>query len=211
MRMSVLADHNLPFALAIGLMLVLLVLQLIGVGDGEFDADAGGEAELDPTSGGALDAITTLLGLGRVPLFVWLVVFLALFSGLGLGIQALAASLTSGPLDGLLAAVLAGGAALPATAVLVRPLGRILPQDETTAVGRDALVGRRAQITHGRAAKGSAARAQVIDHHGQTHHVMVEPHDAGVQLLEGDALLLVRREGETFYGVPLGERRLEPV
>ena len=40
---------------------------------------------------------------------------------------------------------------------------------------------------------------------------MVEPHEAGSEIHEGDEVLLVRRENETFYGVPLQERRLAPM
>ena len=40
---------------------------------------------------------------------------------------------------------------------------------------------------------------------------MVEPHEGGSEMLEGDEVLLVRREGEAFYGVPLQERRLAPL
>jgi hypothetical protein len=51
----------------------------------------------------------------------------------------------------------------------------------------------------------------VQDHFGHAHYVMVEPHEAGSEMLEGDELLLVRRESETFYGVALQERRLAPL
>ena len=40
---------------------------------------------------------------------------------------------------------------------------------------------------------------------------MVEPHESGSEMLEGDEVLLVRREGETFYCIALQERRLAPV
>ena len=43
------------------------------------------------------------------------------------------------------------------------------------------------------------------------HNVMVEPHEASDEILEGDEVLLVRREGEVFYGVPLAERKLAPI
>ena len=35
----------------------------------------------------------------------------------------------------------------------------------------------------------------------QAHFVMVEPHDASSEFKAGDTVLLVRREGQTFYGV----------
>ncbi len=213
--MNLLAESNLPFTIALAVMGLLFLLQIIGIGDFDFDADVeiDGDMDLDAATGsaGVLGAITTLLGLGRVPLFVWLMVFLLLFALLGLSIQALASDLTGSPLYNLLAAVFAGGAALPVTSVLVRPLSRLLPQDETSAVGLDSLVGRRAKITTGRAAAGSPARARVRDRHGHAHYVMVEPHEAGSEMHEGNDLLLVRREGQTFFGVSLSERKLAPV
>ena len=142
---------------------------------------------------------------------IWLVLFLFLFAALGVSIQSLAESLTGSPLDPWLAAAITLVAALPVTGVVVRPLARIMPQDETTAVETDALVGRRAVITIGRAAAGNPARARVLDRHGMAHHVMVEPHEQGSEMLEGDEMLLVRREGETFFGVALAERKLGPI
>lgn len=215
--MSLLADYNLPFAIAFGVMLLLSLMQFIGLGDlFDLDADLDIDADLDASpdfSGSAsiMGGITTLLGLGRVPFLIWLVTFLFLFASIGVGIQLLAGELLGVPLDALLAAAITFGATLPVTATLVRPLGRILPQDETSAVRIDSLVGRRATITTGTARQGYPARAKVHDRHGQTHHVMVEPHEAASEIHEGDEVLLVRREGQTFYGVPLAERKLAPL
>jgi hypothetical protein len=196
--------HNLPFAAALGVMLVLAIVQMFGLGDfGDADAEPGAEA-------GTLDGLATVLGLGRVPFTIWLALFLLLFAGLGLGIQELAANLTGGPLDAWLASIFAGGAALPVTAVMVRPLAAVLPQDESTAVTLDQLVGRRARVTDGVARRGSPARARVTDQHGHPHHVMIEPHEADSEIPAGDEALLVRREGETFYAAALAERRLSP-
>ncbi|KLE35822.1 OB-fold-containig protein [Aurantiacibacter luteus] len=208
--MSLFADYNLPFAVALGLMVLLGLLQLVGIGDFDLDADVDADVG-DPTSAGLGGAITTLLGLGKVPLFVWLMVWLLLFAAIGVGVQAFADSLTGAPLSPMLAALVAGGAAIPATAIAARPVGAIMPKDETTAVTLDSLVGRRGKITTGRATKGSAARTKVYDHHGQAHHVMVEPHEDASEMLEGDEVLIVRRDGQTFYGVPLAERKLAPM
>lgn len=211
--MSLFADYNLPFAIALGLMALLGLLQVIGLGDfdaaGDVDLDV--DVDADPTAAGVGGAITTLLGLGRVPMLVWLVCFLLLFALIGMSIQVFAQQLTGGPLFVWLAALIAGAVSVPVTAGLVRPLGRILPQDETSAVGLGSLVGQRGIITTGHAAAGHPARAKVRDVHGHAHHVMVEPHEAGSIMHEGDEMLLVRREGQTFYGVPLAERKLAPI
>lgn len=215
--MTLLEAHNMPFAAALLVMLLLAIIQAVGLGDmlggGDAEIEAGPDIAPDGDSavpGGMIDGLFTLLGIGRVPLTIWLALFLLLFAGIGVGLQSLAAALTGAPLDRLLAAALAGIAALPATGALVRPLGRILPQDETSAVPLEVLLGRRATITDGIARSGSPARARALDHHGQPHHVMVEPHEAASELHAGDEVLLVRREGESFYATALAERRLSP-
>jgi len=204
--MSLLADYNMPFAVALVVMVLLGLVQAVGLGGLLGDADADADAD-----SGFADGLLSFLGIGRVPLMIWLISFLVLFAAVGVGIQALADGLLGGPLDRWLAAVLAGLAAVPVNGLLVRPLAAILPGDETTAVGLDSLLGRRARIVTGKAAAGYPARAQVHDHHGQVHYVMVEPHEAGSEMLEGDELLLVRREHETFFGMPLQERKLAPL
>ena len=208
--MTLLAPHNMPFAAALVIMTILAVVQLIGIadfGDADVDMDAGGDGIPEA---GMLDGLLTLLGIGRVPLTIWLALFLFLFAAIGISIQELAQGMTGTPLYGWLAALIAGGAALPVTGTFARPLGRILPQDHTTAVSTDSLVGRRATISIGVARTASPARARVKDAHGQAHRVMVEPHEAASEFHEGDEVLLVRREGNTFYATALAERRLSP-
>jgi len=219
--MSLLAEYNLPFAISFGLMVLALVLQLIGLGDFDFGGDADLDLDFDAAdfdadaveapSAGFGGALLTLLGLGRVPLMVWLMIFLLLFTVVGMGIQLFAADLTGSPLYPWLAALFAGGASLPSTAFVVRPLGRLLPQDETSAVRLNSLVGRRGKITTGKAQRGSPARTTVRDRHGHAHHVMLEPHEDASVIHEGDEVLLVRREGNVFFGVPLAERKLAPM
>jgi hypothetical protein len=209
--MSLLADYNLPFAAALVLMVLLAIAQAIGLGDMFGDADLDAEIDGDAAiHAGPLDGLASLFGIGRVPFMVWLALFLFLFSAIGLGIQELAGSLTGSALDRWLAAVLAVGGSLPVTGALARPLGRLLPHDETTAVTLDTLLGRRATVTDGVARSGSPARARVYDYHGHPHHVMVEPHEASSELHSGDEVLLVRREGNQFYATALAECRLSP-
>jgi hypothetical protein len=132
---------------------------------------------------------------------IWLASLLLTFGGVGLIGQSVIADLLGAPLSAGWAALLAGAAALPLNSLAMRPIGAIMPKDETTAIGLDGLVRRDAEIQIGTARAGSPARAKVIDHHGQAHFVMVEPHDAATELQAGETVLLVRREGQTFYGV----------
>lgn len=198
--MSLLAPYNLPFLIAFGMLALIAVAQLAGVseaieGAGDFDAPDGLDA------GGFGEALTTLLGLGRVPILIWLSTLLFVFGSTGVIGQAVLASTLGAPLSAGWAALLAGGAALPLNAIAVRPLAAIMPKDETTAIGLNELVRRDAEIQIGTARTGSPARARVIDRHGYPHFVMVEPHDGTQELNEGDTVLLVRREGQIFFGV----------
>lgn len=198
--MSLLEPHNLPFLIAFGALAVIALLQVTGVsevieGAGEFDAGDGLEV------GGLGEALTTLLGLGRVPVLIWLAALLFVFAVVDVIGQSVLTSMLGAPLSAGWAALAAGGAALPLNSIAMRPLAAIMPKDETTAIDLDDLVRRDAEIQIGTARAGSPARAKVIDVHGQAHFVMVEPHDQTLELTAGDTVLLVRREGQTFYGV----------
>lgn len=204
--MSLLTDHNLPFAAALVLMALLALLQVVGVSE-----YFGHEVEAHGADGGMADGLLALIGFSRVPFMMWLATFLLAFAALGVSGQALAESLLGTALNPWLAAGLATIAALPLTGILVRPLSAIIPKDETTAVGLDSLVGRRAKIVNGRAGAGHPARARVRDRFGHPHHVMVEPHEQGAEMLEGDEVLLVRRENDTFFCIAIQDRALGPV
>jgi membrane protein implicated in regulation of membrane protease activity len=191
-----LLPENLPFSVALLVMLMIGAAEAIGLGAGAVHVDAHADAHAE---GGDLLA---WLGIGVVPLLIVLVVLLAWFALIGIGLQQLASSLWGAPLSPWLAAPAALVAALPLTGIGARALARLLPGDETTAISLQALVGRRAEIVVGEARRGSPARGRVRDFHGQTHYVMVEPTDEDGRLATGETALLVRREGELFFGLP---------
>ena len=205
--MTLLEAYNLPFAAAALLLVFVALAQVIGMGDMfdgpevDIDIDAGFEVA-DPTaSSGFLEAVFSVFGIGRVPFLIWLAVLLFIFTVIGVVGQQVLVSVLGAPLPAWLAAIAAGAAALPLTGVLTRPLARLLPQDETSAVGLDSLVRRDAEIQLGQATAGSPARSKVIDRHGHPHFVMVEPNDPEATLEQGETVMLVRREGQIFFGV----------
>ena len=100
--MSLLADYNLPFAVALVLMVLLGLVQAIGLGAGLGDADLDADAD-----GGFADGLLSFLAIGRVPFMIWLVIYLLVFAGVGVGIQALAQNLLGSPLDRWVAAAIA--------------------------------------------------------------------------------------------------------
>jgi membrane protein implicated in regulation of membrane protease activity len=188
------APANLPFSVALLVMLMIGAVEALGLGASavHLDLHVGGDV------GGDLLA---WLGIGKVPLLMLLVVFLALFGLAGLAIQQFA-----GPLALWIAAPAAAAAALPLTGLGARGLARIMPQDETTAVSLDSLVGRRGTITIGTARRGSPAQARVADIHGQVHYVMVEPYDDDHAIGEGETVRLDRRDGNLFIAVGRTDR-----
>lgn len=190
-----LASQNTPFAAAIVLMLLIGGLQAAGLGDLDADSDLGDAAS---------DGLLALLGLGRLPLLLWLALFLMIFGVIGYAGQQFWQALTGSLASAWLAGPVAAAVSLPLTGAGSRLLARIMPQDETTAVAVDSLVGRFATIQTGTARPGSPARARVTDVHGHPHFVMVEPDNADQILHEGEEILLVRREGETFKAISRG-------
>lgn len=186
------APEAVVFTAALVLMIAIGTIEALGLGLGGAQLDL----HLDGPAG-----LLDWLGVGRVPLLVLLVAFLAAFGGLGLAGQQTALALRGDFLPGWIALPATLAAALPATSLLGRLLARIMPHDETTAWELDDLVGRAGTVTTGRAAAGSPARTRVLDPHGQAHHVLVEPNDPAATFEEGDTVLLVRREGGRFRAI----------
>ncbi|HUD95787.1 YqiJ family protein [Sphingobium sp.] len=196
MAAFLLAPENIVFVSALLLMLLIGGVQALGfAGDADLDLDS--DADL-----------LGWLGFGRLPLLALVALFLTLFAIIGLLGQQAAHDLLGAMLSPWIAVPAAGVAALPATGVAARIVAPLLPQDHTTAIPLDHLVGSHARIVTGRAASGSPARARVEDHHGQTHYVMVEPDNPGQVLEEGEIILLVRRDEHLFRAISHGDHYL---
>ena len=182
-----LAPDTIVFSAAIVLMFLIGLVEAVGLGGSGIDVDS--------------DGLLTWLGVGRVPLLILLVAFLACFGLIGLIGQQLLASMSGYLVPTLIAVPASLAAALPVTALAARGLARIMPHDETTAIDLEDLVGRSATIEIGIATCGSPARAKVIDHFGQGHFIMVEPDNADQRFEQGDQVLLVRREASIFRAI----------
>jgi len=186
------AGENLPFVVALTIVLLIGAIEAVGLGAGSLSHDLHLDANGDWLG---------WLGVGKLPLLMLLVVFLACFGIIGLVGQQLAHDHLGTLLPAVIAAPAAGIAALPATGLAARLLARVIPRDETTAIDLGQLVGLQGEIIVGRAAQGSPAKARIRDFHGQSHYVMVEPDDPAAAFSEGDEILLVRREGHLFRAI----------
>lgn len=203
-----------PFAAAFVLLFAIALMQVIGLGDVFGDADADGEFDMDADvdgHAGAVEGLMSFLGMGKMPFLMWLSLLLFLFSSTGFIGQYVIEALTGSMLPALLAAPLALVPALPLTGMASSAFARILPRDETTAIARQSLLGKRGHIDIGKARRGSPARAIVKDIYGQSHNVMVEPHEDGASYVAGDEILLVRQEGDLFFAISDSDRRLGTV
>ena len=208
---------NLPFAVAIVLMIAIAVLEgatsLLGHGlsqliDGfliEVDADAdagfGSSNSIDGEPFASENALSRLLGwlhVGKVPVLVLLVVLLTAFGLAGYLIQALVLRIVGVPLPATVASLPAALSSLAAVRTLGGAIGRLLPADESDAVSAETFIGRIAHIVRGVARRGSPAEAKLVDQHGATHYVLVEPDSEGDEFTAGSDLLIVARAGSVY-------------
>lgn len=199
MLQHLLSPAYLPFAISFVVMLGIGLIEAIGLGLGNVDLD--GDAPGDIASQGSASPLSWL-GIGDLPILIWLTSLLACFTLLGIAVQQ--ASLAW--FGTTLAPGLAAGGAIFGGLVLntfaANGLARILPGFETTAIASDDLVRLRGTVLEGAARRGQPARAKVIDRHSQAHYVMIEPHEDGDVIAQGETALLVRREGSLFFALP---------
>ena len=152
---------------------------------------------------GALDKGLGWLQVGRVPALVLLVVFLAAFAMTGFAMNMVSHRLFGLWVPAWLSIPIASIAGLPIVRILGAGVAWLVPSDESFAVTLDSLVGRVATVLGGTARTGYPAEAKVLNQHGQTLYVMVEPDTADAIFEAGASVLLVRQiSGTRFSGIP---------
>lgn len=146
------------------------VLEQLMSNDGNYQLDS--PADVDSS---VFAKVLDWMYWGRVPLFVWLIIFLTVYSLTGFIIQGIMLHYTSMTFNPWLISPACLFLCMPLVRVATQFITKILPQDETTAIYSDELIGRTAIIVLGHAKINSPAQAKVYDQHGQMHYVMVEP------------------------------------
>lgn len=194
-----------PFAIAFLVMVGIGMIEAVGLGIGHLDLDHDIDGDIGHWS------VLDWLGLGsQIPILIWLTSLLACFSLSGVALQQIATAVSGAPFHAAIAAAIAAAVALVLNGFVASAFARILPTYESTVISRDELVRRRGTILEGQARRGAPARAKVVDQHRQVHYVMVEPHNDGDVLSQGDTGLLVRREGTIFFLLPDSPPALRP-
>jgi hypothetical protein len=189
------APHTAPFGAALMLMVALGVLEgaglLISLSPSHF---------LDALLPDAPDSDGPLgwLHLGKVPMLVLLILFLAGFAVTGYVIQGGMFAVTGHALPAWGASIPAALAGLSTTSALGSLLARWIPRDESSAVSEQSLIGRAGIVVRGIARASLAAEAKVRDVHGRSHYVMVEPDLAEDTFEEGATVLLVKKQGARY-------------
>jgi hypothetical protein len=200
-----LAPQNVPFAAAWAVLALVLVLQLVGAifGLNLGEALEGGDADLNLDLDGAQGAgFLGIIGLGRIPLLIWLAVVCFGVGAVGYILQFSLRTMGWPLLPWWLALIPALIVGLAVARAVSGPIGRLFKRDDSTAVAADSLVGQLATVTLGPVSAEKPGQAKVADQHGQTHYVIVQPRRAGDAFAVGDEVVLVLREGSRFSVMP---------
>lgn len=189
------APENLPFGVGFALIVGVALLEGAGMLVSLSPSNLLDDLLPDIDGDTGLDRVLGWLHVGKVPALVLLLLFLIGYTVFGYSLQVVMAGL----FNGYLPAAVAGVAAVPAGLATVRGLGaliaHILPQDESSAVSEQSLVGRVGVIVTGAARRGLAAQARVKDAHGRSHYLMVEPDLDDEVFEEGAQVLIISKIG----------------
>ena len=192
------APQNSIFGIAIMLMLLLGILELASFMLGGINewvdgflpdslTDTQAEIGLNYADSGLVIRFLSWLYVGKLPLLMLVVIFLATFGLLGYSLQYALHQFS-------------GFASLPLVRMAAAGVYHIFPKDETTAVTQESLVGCVGVVILGTAKRGSPAQARVKDGYGQQHYVMVEPDDDNA-LMQGETVLLISLQDNLFKAI----------
>ena len=211
-----LTDHLLqpevrPFAIAATMIVIVggfeVVSMLVGISLSEF---VGNAIHFDHGGDNPLVNAVSWLNVGGVPLLVFMLLILGMFSITGFLIQDIARSV-AGPLPLIAAVPLAAVASVPLVRASSRAISRIVPKDESYAVGLSELVGRVGEVSVGPLDHGLPGRVRVKDIHGNWHTVTASAAPESPPLPRGAKVLLVDRRDSHFIaiGAPDESKALE--
>jgi len=210
-----LANENLPFTIALvfmlGLAFIEIMTSMIGfqlsdllenfIPDMDIDLDIDVDADVSPGDFGDLDVdvdvdtplftrFLSWLRIGKVPVLILFVVFLIIFSIMGLSMQLILKNMFDFYLPAIIAVIPVFIVSIFVLHFISGMLTVIAIKEVSLGVDIDSLIGRMGKITVGTARKGSPAEAKVIDKYSKKHYVMVEPEDDSI-FKQGDKVFLL--------------------
>jgi Protein of unknown function (DUF1449) len=197
-----LAPEVRPFAIAAVMIAIIGGIESMSMLIGLSLSDVLGKAigfDHGHSDSNVVNAISWL-NVGGVPLLVFILLALGLFSITGFLIQD-AARLILAPLPAAIAALGAVAVSLPLLRASTREVARVIPQDETYAVALTDLVGRVGQVVVGPLDQGLPGRVRVKDVHDNWHTVMAQAAPESPPLQKGAKVLLVDCRDRLFIAI----------
>lgn len=204
---------NIFFSVSLCLMLLLgmveLLMLIVGLSSqgflDQFIPDQLFEAQHPDlnlnTEQGFFIQLLDWLYIGRIPVLVWLVIFLTTYALSGLIFQSIYHELTQSYVPAWLIAPAIFILCMPIVRLISAVLAKILPKDETTAIYGDELIGLHAEIILGEARPEYPAQAKVKDQHGLTHYILVEP-ESDLIFTPGQQVVLTQKTSRGFTAIP---------
>ena len=185
-------EANTPYLFSLAILVVFFAFEIIGMLIGmsiSHTLDSAIDFDIDTDMGGHL----SLLGFGKVPLMVWLMFFLGIFTILGYGTNTLMSSVFGGfvPVYVLIVPVLA--LTIYMNTIACSLFAKLVPRHESDAVDADSFEGRVARVTVGVATKKDFAMGTVLDVHGNSHNIRILAMDDDSTFNKGLDVILVER------------------
>lgn len=203
---------NIFFSISLCLLFLLGTLEIIlmifgggsqGLLDQFLPEDLSSSKDIDVHLNGETSLFVLVLDwlyIGRIPLLVWLIVFLTSYGLTGLISQSIFDYFTNTYLTVWIISPICLFIAMPIVRYSAMIIAKVLPKDETSAIYSHELIGRNATIILGKAQINSPAEAKVIDQHSQTHYVLVEPESDEV-FHQGETVLLTEKTTLGFKAI----------
>ena len=200
---------NIIFSIGLSLMLMFatleLILMMLGGGSQQLIEHFLPEEPQTPELKKDRDThfITKLwcwLYLGRLPLFIWMIIFLACFGLLGLFTQTLYVYFSSENLSAWIISPFCAIACLPLVRFTARRIYKLLPHKDLSAIFSEDLIGLKAMIVLGTAKPQEPAQAKVKDKLGYIHYILVEPENNEV-FHQGQIVLITQKTIEGFQAI----------
>jgi membrane protein implicated in regulation of membrane protease activity len=145
-----------------------------------------GDSIADLLDGTSIGELFDWLNLGRVPFAILCMLLLVTFGAVGILLSDLVSFLPDWTY-----ALAAAPAAVGVTKLVGNSIAKFIPQDESYAVTRDELVGRRGIVTLGPLDDGNPGNVRVRDAHGDLHTLRARPADAGTVIEKGTEVVVV--------------------
>lgn len=193
------------FSVSAGVCLLMVSLLMVSavLGVGDFGDVSGSDFDAGSVIPSGFADSLSWLGVGKIPMMIWLMIFFGGWSVYGFLIQSFSYELSGDVLTWLIAVPVALIINLPGTALTCKIIMPIIPKNESYAISINDLIGASATIIVGAAKLGTPTQAKVIDKYGSTHYVLIEPEDINDVFLEGEVVAISERNNTIFKGIRL--------